>query len=244
MIQKFKKSFNLNKYKAAVNSGTNVNKVSFYFKKDFNLILKKRLLVLDFEFSMNKHIFEIGGFVIEDRKITQYIFKEYSLPAGEPVWDFEKNKFVVNKINPTKSIFNEQKWLFDLIDSVDYVVVHNYVAESGCLFKLKYPGVKYESTRCKLIQEGKFICTAYSFKNKFFKSLGLTKGSNSEVSQFFEWQVIEEDDKIHISSHELRMTIRKPVEVVGKLHNAFFDSVITLTNLLSLHFISKEENKC
>lgn len=238
MINKLKNDFNLSSYKRTIGYKTNIHKVSYFFKPDMDILHNKRILFLDFEFSMNKIICELGGFVLNNNKIEDLIFKEYSLPQGEPYWSFEKSCFVNYPMNVGKPLFNDsdKEWLFNLVESVDYVIVHNYVAEAQCFLKLALPQEKYNIKNCSLFNNDKFICTSYSFKNKYFKSLGMEKFSNSEVSSFFGWEVKDKKGKLKIKNKDLNLKfyIDKPIGVNSELHNSFYDSVVTLTNFMSL----------
>lgn len=238
MIANIKDKFNLNSYQYTIGRKTNIHKVSYFFKNDISEIHSKRILFLDFEFSMNKIICEVGGFILNNNKLEEVIFKEYALPQGEPYWSFEKSCFINDPFNIDKPLFSEQdkNWLFNLVDSVDYVIVHNYVAEAQCFFKLAFPGDKYDIKRCSIFTQDKFICTSYSFKNKYFKSLGMEKFSNSEVSEFFGWKVKDKGSDLLIKNKDLdiKFKLPKPKEVESQLHNSYYDSVITLTNFMSM----------
>jgi len=212
---------------------TNIHKVSYFLKGN---IRNKKILFIDMEFSKNKEIYEIGGFVIEERKVIDYIFREYSISKGEPIWDFDNKRFVEKNINRGKKKFlkKDKDWLFTLINSVDYVVMHNYVAEAQCLFKLEYPNEKYNINKVIGFAEGKFICTNYTFNNKYFKDLNYKDFTNSGISKAFGWKIKSKKNKYIIkSSSGPYFEIDKPKNVESKIHNSFYDSVITLTNYIS-----------
>jgi len=228
------KKINIEKFKKMIGIKTNIHKVSFFHKEDIEKMNEKRILFLDLEFSKNKYIYEIGGFIIEKNKIVELIFKEYSLPNKEEVWDFQKNSFVVSKLNEDKPIFDEKEWFFKLLDSVDYIVVHNYVAEAQCIFKLLYPLEKYDITKINYFNDLKIICTNYSFSNKYFKSKGMTDFKNSEISKYFGWEIMDTEDKLILKNKEIKFCIKKPKSMKSELHNSFYDSAITLTNFISL----------
>lgn len=238
MIDKIKSKFDLNTYKAIVGTRTNIHKVSYFFKHDIKDIHLKKILFLDLEFSMNKVIFEIGGFTLNKGILEDLLFEEYSLPESELVWSFEKNAFIKPKFEKHKKIFSEKdsKRLLYLIDSVDYVVVHNYVAEAQCLHKIIKPGKKYELTDLNLFNKDKIICTCFSFKNEFFKKHGLEKFSNSEISNTLGWVIKDKEDHYTVKNESInvKFKVRKPAGVKSELHNSFYDSVITLTNFFSL----------
>lgn len=234
MLNTYKNKFDLNDYKKAVGVKSNIHKVSYFFKDDIVDLHSKRILIFDLEFSMNKTIFEIGGLILNGSKVEDTFFKEYKLPYGEPYWCFKKNSFITTPLNMTKKEFSSKdtRWLMDLIDSVDYVMVHNYVAEAQCLAKLN--NQPYSALTCELLQNKKFICTNYSFKNKYFKSQGLTETSNGPISEFFGWDITSKDDKYIIKNKGVNFYIDKPDGVKSVLHNSFYDSVVTLTNFMSL----------
>jgi hypothetical protein len=234
MIKSIKKKFSLKDYKKTIGVKSNIHKVSYFFKKDLNELHNKRLLIIDFEFSMNKIICEVGGLIIENMKVKESIFKEYKLPEGEPYWSFEASSFITDPFNQDKELFSDKdkEWLFKLIDSVDYIVVHNYVAEAQCIALLK--GISYNAANCNLIQDKKFICTCYSFKNKYFKEIGIEKTNNNHISEYFGWSIENKKDHYKVINGNLFFKVNKPKGVVSKLHNSYYDSVITLTNLISL----------
>jgi len=234
VLNTYKNRFDLDDYKKIVGIKTNIHKVSYFFKDDILDLHDKKILIFDLEFSKNKVIFEIGGLVLNNSKVEKTFFKEFKLPYGEPYWCFERNSFITAPLNTTKKEFSSKDtaWLMNLIDSVDYVMVHNYVAESQCLAKLN--NKVYSSNTCELVQNKKFICTNYSFKNKYFKSQGLTDTSNGAVSDFFGWEIESEENKYIIKNDGVKFYIEKPIGVKSVLHNSFYDSVVTLTNFMSL----------
>ena len=241
MISKYNSKFDLTSYKNLVGTKTNINKVSYFFKKDLSSISSKKILFLDFEFSMNKIIFEYGGFILNNNKVETLLFKEFSLPEDEPYWDFNQNCFVSWPLNEDKELFSDKDrdYLFSIIESVDYVVVHNYVAEAQCLLKLMFPTEKYNIKNCNVFTQDKFICTSYSFKNKYFKSLGMEIFTNSSVSDFFGWELKDKTNKIIVKNKSINISFKidKPSGTKSKLHNSFYDSVVTLTNFLSFNKI-------
>ena len=242
MINKIKENFNIEQYKLMIGKKSNIHKVSYFFKKDIKDLHTKKILFLDFEFSMNKFIFEVGGFILNKGALEETIFEEYSLPLNEPVWSFEQNKFVVQKINPRKQLFSklDAMGLKSIINRVDYVVAHNYVAEAQCLFKMDYPNEKYDINKVDIFNSDKIICTNYSFKNNYFKGLGVSECSNSKISEAMGWKVIDSGDSYLIKNDLLSVNfkMKKPAGVESKLHNSFYDSIITLTNFFSLKRIA------
>lgn len=234
MIKKLKTTFNLSDYKKTVGTKTNIHKVSYFFKEDIAEIHQKRILFLDLEFSMKKNIFELGGLILNKGKVEEVIFKEYSLKEGELYYSFEKTGYTDEPINKGKPRFNEKDWLFSLIESVDYLVVHNYPAEAGCFYNLLFSD-NYDINKLKCFREGKFICTNYTFKNAYFKKFGLEKTSNSDLSKYFGWN-ISESTGLYIVENKtlnLKFEVKKPEGVISKVHNSFFDVIITLTNFIS-----------
>lgn len=234
MLNRYKENFDLAKYKKAVGVKSNIHKVSYYFKDDVEELHSKRILVFDLEFSMNKHIFEVGGLILNNSKVEETFFKEFSLPIGEPYWCFDSNAFTIAPLNIDKDLFSNQDkdWLLELIDSVDYVVVHNYVAEAQCIEKLN--NNNYSALTCELLQNKKFICTNYSFKNKYFKQQGITNTTNSAISEFFGWSIENQDYKYVVKNNDIKFSVDRPKGVESILHNSFYDSVVTLTNFISL----------
>lgn len=105
-------NFDLERYNQLIGTKTNIHKVSFFNK---NIDLKKsKILILDFEFSMNKHIYELGAILIENTKIKELIFNEYKIPYNEPIWDFNLNKFTKNNnLNKDKNFFDKE-YIIDL----------------------------------------------------------------------------------------------------------------------------------
>jgi hypothetical protein len=234
MLNKIKNNFNLIDYKKAIGTKTNIHKVSYFFKEDFDELHNKKLLIFDLEFSMNKFIFEVGGLVLDKGKVKETFFQEFKIPDGEPYWSFESNSFISKPINQNKNLFSkkDRDWLFEIIEEVDYVIVHNYPAEAQCIAKLK--NKPYNALNCSILQNNKFICTNYSFKNKYFKNFGIENTSNSDLSNIFGWKIEDEEDKYNIKNEDINFFVKKPKGVESKLHNSFYDSVITLTNLISL----------
>lgn len=243
MINKLQIKYSSQEYIKTVGTKTNIHKVSYFLKEDRNILHKKKILFMDIEFSMNKLIFELGGFILNNGKIEEVIFKEYSLPKNEPYFSFEKNGFITTPININKPLFSEKEWLFNILNSVDYIVVHNYTAEAQCFFKILFPNESYDVKRLSIFNENKIICTNYSFNNSYFKKLGLEKFSNSELSKTLGWKVIDNYDSYKISNISINISfdIKKPKNVVSKLHNSFYDIIITLTNFLSAQQIIKKE---
>jgi len=244
MLNSLRNNFNIDDYQRIVGKKTNIHKVSYFFKEDLKNLSNKRILFLDFEFSMNKIIIEVGGLVLENRKVVELIFDEYSLPPGEPYWDFDVDGFIDGrKLNKNKPLFSDkdQDKLFKLVQSVDYVVVHNYVAEAQCFLKLKTPYEKYNISNCDVFTQGKFICTSYSFKNKYFKSLGMTIFTNSGVSECFGWKIKDKESYLLVKNKSLNIAFKidKPKGIKSSLHNSFYDSVVTLTNFMSFGKIIK-----
>jgi hypothetical protein len=240
MINKIKENFDKHNYCKVVGTKTNIHKVSYFFKENLELY-KKRILIIDLEFSMNKHIFELGGLILNNGKVEELLFKEYSLPRGEPYYSFERNGFIDIPLNKGKPLFKDKEWLFSIIESVDYIVVHNYSAEAQCYFKLLHPYEQYDINRLPCFIEDKIICTNYSFKNKYFKELGLEKFSNSELSGSLGWSILDRKDKYVILNKEIEISfeIKKPDNVVSEIHNSFYDVLITLTNLISAKKIAE-----
>lgn len=234
MLKNIKNNFNLLDYKKTIGTKTNIHKVSYFFKDDLLNLHSKKLLIFDLEFSMNKFIFELGGLIIENGKIKETFFYEYKLPFGEPYWSFNSNCFISTPLNTNKPLFSlkDSDWLLSIIEDVEYVVVHNYTAEAQCLAKLK--NKPYNALNCSILQNNKFICTNYSFKNKYFKNFGIEKTSNSDLSNIFGWKIEDKENKYNIKNNEINFFVKKPKGVESKLHNSFYDSVITLTNLISL----------
>jgi hypothetical protein len=245
MINKLQRQYSSQDYFKTVGTKTNIHKVSYFFKEDRDVLHKKRILFIDLEFSMNKYIFELGGLVLNNGKVEEIIFKEYSLPKNEPYFSFEHNGFIDTPINKNKPLFSESKWLFNLLDSVDYIVVHNYPAEAQCFLKLLFPKAAYDIERLSIFNQNKIICTSYSFKNNYFKKLGLEKFSNSELSKTLGWSFTEKSSSYLITNLSLNMSfeIKKPANVVSKLHNSFFDILITFTNFISAQKIIEQESK-
>lgn len=238
MLHNIKNKFNLNTYKSTVGTGTNIHKVSYFFKKDIQDIHLKKIFFLDLEFSMNKVIFEVGGFTLNKGVLENLLFEEYSLPEGELVWSFEKNAFVRPKFEKHKKVFSDKdsERLLKIIEEVDYLVVHNYVAEAQCLHKLLKPNKKYDLRDLDIFNKDKIICTCFSFKNEYFKKHGLEKFSNSEISNTLGWDIKDKEDHYTVKNEnlEVKFKVKKPAGVKSALHNSFYDSVITLTNFFSL----------
>lgn len=243
MLESLKNKFDLKKYKSIMR-GSEIEKVSFFFKDGLEEMKNKKILFLDLEFSQKRTIYELGGFIFNAGKIENHFYKEYSLPYGEKVWDFDKNMYVfATNINKGKPKFEKDDldFLMNSIDSVDYIVIHNYVAELTCIHKLLFKDKEYNKHNVPFFNEGKVICTNYTFNNKYFKNLSLDKFNNSEVSKNLGWEVIEDSESIYCLHNKLdiKFKIKKPIEVVGKLHNSYYDSAITLTNFYSLMFLIK-----
>lgn len=225
---------NIKEYKEIIGKKTNIHKVSYFFKKDVKDLFSKKILLLDLEFSKNYHIFEVGAIILEKGNITNTLFKKYKLPKNESYWDFETNSFTNKEINKNKKEFSKKdgKELLELIESVDYIVVHNYTAEAQCIAKIK--NKEYKAETCDILQEEKFICTNYSFKNKYFKEKGIEKTSNSEISNYFGWKIKDKEKEYILKNGKEKIKIEKPKGVKSELHNSFYDVVITLSNFISL----------
>ena len=76
---------NITDYKKKIGTKTNIHKVSFFFKKDLEEIKNKRLLIIDFEFTAQRNIFEVGGIILNNAKIEKLIFEEFSVPKTDTV---------------------------------------------------------------------------------------------------------------------------------------------------------------
>lgn len=244
MLKELKDNFNIKDYVRII-KGSEIEKVSFFFKDNIEEMKTKKIFFLDLEFSQNRIIFEVGGFIYDNGKITEHIYNEYSLPVGEKVWDFNLSRYLDGgHINSHKSVFSDidRDTLLKIIEDVDYIVIHNYVAELTCFHKLLFKGIKYNKNDIDFFKEGKVICTNYSFNNKYFKNKQMKSFSNAEVSKQLGWNVIEDIEVIYFEHKELdiRFKIKKPIEVVGKLHNSYYDSAITLTNFYSLIYLMRD----
>lgn len=243
MIEKYKNIFDIEKYKRDVGYSSNIHNVSFFHK---NIDLKdKKILILDFEFSKNNYIYEFGGIIIENKKITKLIFEEFSIPKNEQVWGFKENRYIYNNyLNKNKPLFKKEN-IEKLFNEVDYIVVHNYVAEAQCLYKL-FNGfdTKYDFQKCKF--KDKIICTNYSFNNQYFKNLKdelkMESFSNEKVFKHFNWNIeIDKDTFLLQQNNNIILKIKSPNEKVNaNVHNAFYDCIITLANLISLSQIKNK----
>ena len=246
MLKKIKKEYCSSNYKFLVGDKSTIHKVSyFYNNQDFT---DKKILFLDFEFSKEYNIYEIGGLILENGKITKKIFKEFQLPLDNSIFNFNTKRMIpVNKsFNKGKDKLKAQK-ILDLVDSVDYVVCHNYVAEIKCILKLRFPDLPYDASNCDLIRDRKVICTNYSFSNKYFKSnFDLCDFSNSGVSNRLNWKVklVGKDIVIENRAIDKKFRIKPPKSFFNasnqNLHNSFYDSVVTLTNFLSCKYIEDD----
>jgi len=243
LIKKVKEHFDLKTYKYDVGTKTNIHKVSFFFKNYTRDSLKdKKILFLDFEFSKEYNIYEMGGLILQNNKIIKTFFKEFKLPDDNSIFSFDKKRYypLSNNYNKNRIKLNSSK-ILELVDSVDIVVCHNYVAEIKCLLKLRFPNRDYNSNNCELIKTGKIICTNYSFCNKYFKGeFNLSEFSNSNISKRMGWTVDLKSKHIFVKNKKLDIDFKvRPPEAFfsaenNDLHNSFFDSVVTLSNFLSL----------
>ena len=246
MLKKIKKEYCSQNYKFSVGEKNNIHKVS-YFYNDNNFVGKK-ILFLDFEFSKEYNIYEMGGLILQDGKIIKKIFKEFKLPTNNSIFNFKTKRMnpVTSKFNKGKLTLNPQK-IIDLVENVDYVVCHNYVAEIKCILKLKYPDLSYDATNCNLMETRKVICTNYSFSNKYFKSeFDLCDFSNSGISNRLNWKVKLKGKEILVENKAIdkKFKINPPKSFFNAanqdLHNSFYDSVVTLTNFLSCKYIEED----
>jgi len=243
MLKKIKKDYDLSNYKYYVGNKSNIHKVSYFYND--NDFTDKKILFLDFEFSKEYNIYEMGGFIIENNKIIKRIFKEFKLPLSNSIFNFSTKRQdpVKNSFNKGKEKLNPQK-IIDLVDSVDYIVCHNYVAEVKCILKLKYPDLNYDAKNCKSIDSRKIICTNYTFCNKYFKNeFDLCDFSNSGISNRLNWEVKLKGKEIIVENKKInkKFTVTPPKSFFNasnqNVHNSFYDSVITLTNFLSCKYI-------
>ena len=151
MLKKIKREYCNNNYKFFVGNKSNIHKVSYFYNNhDFK---DKKILFLDFEFSKEYNIYEMGGLILENNKIIKKIFKEFKLPLDNHIFSFEDRRMhpVEKDFNKGKEELIPQK-ILDLVNSVDFVVCHNYVAEVKCLLKLRYPHLEYNVKNCELIE--------------------------------------------------------------------------------------------
>ena len=246
MLKKIKKEYCQTNYKFLVGEKSNIHKVS-YFYNNYNFENKK-ILFLDFEFSREYNIYEVGGLILENGKITKKIFKEFKLPLSNSIFNFDTKRMdpVTNSFNKGKEELNPQK-ILDLVESVDYVVCHNYVAEMKCILKLRFPDLDYDISNCDMMRNKKVICTNYSFSNKYFKNeFNLCDFSNSGISNRLNWKVSLKDKEIIIKNKAIDKNFKIiPPKSFFKaknknLHNSFYDSVVTLTNFLSCKYIKED----
>lgn len=243
MIRRVKANFDLSTYKYEVGTKTNIHKVSFFFKNYTRESLTgKKILFLDFEFSKEYNIYEMGGLILQDNKIIKTFFKEYKLPIGDSIFSFETKRHhpLPRNFNKNRIVLNKEK-LFKLVDSSDIIVCHNYVAEIKCLLALRYPDKEYNFNNCQLIKQGKIVCTNYSFSNKYFKGqFNISEFSNSNISKKMGWTVELKSKHINVKNNKLDIDfkVKAPDTFFSSenknIHNSFFDSVVTLSNFLSL----------
>jgi hypothetical protein len=243
LIRNVRTNFDLSTYKYDVGTNTNIHKVSFFFKNyTRESLVGKKILFLDFEFSKEYNIYEMGGLILQDNKIIKTFFKEFTLPSGDNIFSFETKRHypISNKFNKNRIKLNKKK-LFNLVNSSDIIVCHNYVAEIKCLLALRYPDKEYNVNNCELIKQGKIVCTNYSFSNKYFKNhFNITEFSNSNISKKMGWLVELKSNKVSVKNKKLDIdfSVKAPKSFFSaenkNLHNSFFDSVVTLSNFLSL----------
>jgi len=246
MLKKIKKDYCLDNYKFLIGNKSNIHKVSyFYNNQNFK---NKKILFLDFEFSKEYNIYEMGGLILQDGKIIKKIFKEFQLPMDNSIFNFDTKRMipVTKKFNKGKDKLKPKK-ILDLVDSVDYIVCHNYVAEVKCILKLKFPDLPYNVKNCDLMDNNKIICTNYSFSNKYFKdNFNLCDFSNSGISNRLNWKVnlIGKEIIVENKAIDKKFSITPPKSFFKasnqNIHNSFYDSVITLTNFLSCRYIEED----
>lgn len=251
MIRKVRENFDLKTYKYDVGTKSNIHKVSFFFKNYTKESLAgKKILFLDFEFSKEYNIYEMGGLILQDNKITKTFFKEFKIPDSDSIFSFKIKRHlpISNIFNKNRLKLNKEK-LFKLVDSADIVVCHNYVAEIKCLLALRFPDLDYNFNNCELVKTGKVVCTNYSFANKYFKGeFNISEFSNSNISKKMGWTVELKSKNIKVKNTKLDtdFTVRAPDAFFSAenkdLHNSFFDSVVTLSNFLSLTGIHLKES--
>ena len=244
-------NIDIKKYRNLIGKNTQIHKVSYFFKDNLKNIDKKTVLIVDFEFSKNHNINEITIIKIKNRKITSIWFEEFKLPLNDQIFSFETNfyKNITKKFNEGKNDFTDEvkNKLLNEVDKCDFFVAHNYVAELQCLFKLIYPNEKYDVNKLEVFTKNKVICTNKSFNNKYFKSSGFFKNGfkNDDVSKSLGWEVnyIDEKDKyFNIKNKELGINFnitKLPINFLNSktnigLHNSLFDTIVTLTNYMSL----------
>jgi DNA polymerase III epsilon subunit-like protein len=236
-------------YLKQIGNKTQTSKVSLFNKHISNSELdKKRVLILDFEYSKNYKIYEIGAIVIENRNVVETWFEEFSLPIGEPYFNFKQKYY-----EPVTEFFNFGKReildsdldrLFKLLKESDFIVAHNFTSEMMVIHNILYPNMKYSVENLEIYKNGKIICTNRSFNNRYFKNMEIFDSfSNLDVSKQFGWDISVVSKGLLISNSFLntRFIFSKIPENIKnlKLHNAFYDSVVTLTNLLSLKYMQK-----
>lgn len=68
---------NISEYKKTIGTKTNIHKVSLFFKENFQEIKNKKLLFLDFEFTAERNIYEVGGFILNNRKVEKQFLKSF-----------------------------------------------------------------------------------------------------------------------------------------------------------------------
>jgi hypothetical protein len=250
------KNINLNTYLKKIGTTTQIHNVS-YFNKGIDL-KDKEVVLADFEFSSNYNIFELTIIVVKNNKFKEIWFEEFALDLDDTIFNLDtlrKNKvtssFNKNKIKMDSTHINK---LFNIIDTCDYFVAHNFVAELQCIYKLIYPNSKYDVKKLDLYNQGKVICTNKTFNNKYFKELNIFDNgfSNEAVSNFFGWKVeynyekkiFEINNHINKSSFVIKKLPNSFYESESKigLHNSLFDTIITLTTFISLSKIEINNN--
>jgi hypothetical protein len=241
MIYKLEKKYNQNRYRSTIGTKTNIHKVSYFFKeKDLHL---KKILVLDFEFSKEYNVYEFGAILLNKGKVERTFYEEYKIPKDDLLFSFETKRFVYQPENFNKNRKDlNPEWFKELINSVDYIVCHNYVAEMQCFHKM-FKNQKYSAATCDLLNSGKVICTNYTLNNKFFKT-DFNSFSNSNVSEAFGFKLDIKEKRIFCLHEELGFSLEIPNKFFKaenkNLHNSFYDAVITLTNFLVLLKLSKD----
>lgn len=248
MLNKIKKDFQLEEYKKTIGNKTKIHKVSLYFK-EFDKLDKSKVLLVDFEFSKNLNIYEITIITIQNNKIVDSWFEEFKIPSDDMLWDFklEKNVFPSKEFNKNRSEFTDEvkKKLINILNSSDYIVCHNYVAELRCIHSILYPYRKYEAENLELFNTDKIICTNFTFNNKYFQKYNFPKFTNSSVSEFLGWNINKEGDYFRLNNKninidfKLKMSESFLLNGKGEIHNSYYDTLITLTNFLSLKYIIK-----
>jgi DNA polymerase III epsilon subunit-like protein len=249
IFEEIRESFDREKFLKEVGVKTQTHKVSF-FHKDFTNeeFDKSRVLILDFEHSKSHQIYEIGLIVLENKKIVESWFEEFQLELSDYYFDFDRKRMV--EVSPDFN-FEKQKLephhlqkLFSLIESSDFIIAHNFTAEMQILHKILYPNLKFNVSNLSIYNDEKVICTKRSFDNKYFKKMNIFEGfSNSKISEDFGWSVQFEDNQFVFKNHILNIGFpfsNYPKNISNvKLHNAFYDTLVTLTNYLSLKYLNK-----